>query len=66
MERNDEGIDSSTSEGGPFSFAFLEYITLTSVDSQVAPACGIVVGVFEFLPPVLQDLRAEKKLLRID
>ncbi|GAA6021040.1 hypothetical protein JCM11491_005976 [Sporobolomyces phaffii] len=36
---------------------------LTPRLAKVAPACGIVVGVFEFLPPVLQDLRAEKKLL---
>ncbi|GAA5999181.1 hypothetical protein JCM5350_006383, partial [Sporobolomyces pararoseus] len=39
---------------------------LTPRLAKVAPACGIVVGVFEFLPPVLQDFRDEKKLLRID
>ncbi|GAA5950139.1 hypothetical protein JCM3765_004211 [Sporobolomyces pararoseus] len=39
---------------------------LTPRLAKVAPACGIVVGVFEFLPPVLQDFRDEEKLLRMD
>ncbi|GAA5932488.1 uncharacterized protein JCM15063_001241 [Sporobolomyces koalae] len=34
---------------------------LTPRLAKVAPACGIVVGVFEFLPPALQDWRDEKK-----
>ncbi|GAA5885235.1 hypothetical protein JCM16303_005968 [Sporobolomyces ruberrimus] len=39
---------------------------LTPRLAKIAPACGIIVGVFEFLPPVLQDFRDDKKRLTVD